>query len=226
MPKRAIDSITTFSVLTPEECDRVLAEIKNLQPHWIRRSLTAALYSLGLATYLDSGIDMDPAAKQLIQDNNDLLSLRFAWLYEKIHFTLQDILGARIKHAHHLPRPGFHIFVYQPFAFDKRLGPHYDQYSMHSPDIGRMTITLPITLPSSPSGLNLWNRHFSRDPKPRMDELEEPEFLPYRQGEAVVHSGMWLHEVNLGETWKPDDMRVTLQGHLYQEVDETWTLYW
>ena len=220
------DIIKKFIELPAHLCDNISGQLDQLQPFWIRRSNTSSLYSLGLSTYLDPLIGNDRLSQNSVRENNVFMAEHFSALYSEILKTLRSHLHEKVFLSNTHPLPGFHIFVYQPFSFEKRLGPHYDQYDHLKANRRTATITIPIRLPESLTGMNVWPINYEQNELVDINELPNAYFYSYYEGYGVIHSGKWLHEVVISSDWQPNDKRITLQGHLVYIESEGWMLYW
>ncbi len=94
-----------------------------------------------------------------------------------------------------------------------------------------ISFTLPIVLPKSGAGLNYWDFGLERtDGLPEKDLrafllASEKRFHAYRAGVMAVHSGMRYHQMAVMRDLKPEDERITLQGHGLL-CNGVWQLFW
>ena len=228
-------------LLTVEECHRVLAGSEANRAAWTNRYPGLPAYTLGAASYLDSG----PAAGQRAAYHarakalNPLLEREFGWLYERLLKALREHLRAEVSFAPDAARPGFHIFLADP-AFKRPLGRiHFDlqfegiDWPEDGMDFSRpVSYTLAIRLPKAGAGLQTWDigkaefDALSPEARRRIGDDETSGYVPYREGFMVCHSGMLLHRIApAGSDLRADDMRVTLQGHALPGPNG-YRLYW
>jgi len=231
--------VTHLPLLTPEECGRVLEGIQAQKKIWEPRYPGLPFYTLGAASYLDSGPGRhgyDAKAARF----NPLLEQEFGWLYERLLGALRSHLGEKVTFEPRAARPGFHIFLAHE-AFRRPLGKiHFDlQYSgitwevESKPDFSQpLSYTVAIRLPRAGAGLHLWDITKAEYDASGMTDLEAvsreraPDYIPYKEGAMVYHSGLLLHRIAPARGGiRPDDMRVTLQGHALLGRDG-YRLYW
>jgi hypothetical protein len=171
---------------------------------------------------------------------NPILRERFGWLYERLLQTLEEHFGEPVRYWDTLGLPGFKMFLgHEAFASEFDVS-HYDEQQYTLPESERLqdgyldkqlTFTLPIALPKSGSGLEVWNLHaketqgLSREDKDQLLLTRQKRLYRYKAGELVSHSGLYYHRVPPIRDVQPDDERITLQGHgiFYQG---SWQLYW
>lgn len=218
-----MDNQINKELMSPEECEKIVKEIYDLEKYWIKRS--PVQYTLGLASYMDCGLETkDYFNATKIHNNNTLLNARFSHLYDQLTFFLGDLLGTRAYLYDKAAYPGFHI--YPPSSLwsgSLNLAAiHKDiQFKDVVPEEkctkqNLTSFTLSLRLPDgedNPSGMNIW-------PNGRK---EKKEFIKYKEGHIAVHSGLTTHQAVIGSTLKRP--RVTLQGHGFTSKGET-LLYW
>lgn len=231
------DILQTFHsipMLSESECQTVRSTIYELKQDWIRRNSFLPFYTLGAASYLDAA--KTEQYLQLAQRSNLLLSSRFAWLYQRLGTVLAQHLGAPINYNHSFALPGFHIYLSCVLFEFPIASIHIDlqyqqlQWDAESTDFTNpISFTLPISLPQSGGGLNVWNVEQSEMPDSaslqQLIQSREQRFYPYEIGALVVHSGWTLHQAAPASKLEPNDDRITLQGHgLFSRG--RWQLYW
>ncbi len=238
MPVAADHSVIQVPMLSPDECSRVLDEIEALRPLWVlRRKRAGALqfHTLGAASYLDFGQYFERAAMF-----NPHLERSFGWLYDRLLQTLRERLHCEVAFEPRAARPGFHIFRpnddltilagnrHFDVQFEQIAWPDRDRFDFSTP----LSYTLAIRLPHSGGGLNIWpltkTEYESMDAaaRSRFDVNGSIEYVPYQEGSLVCHSGLLMHTGAAARTTlRPDDMRITLQGHALW-CDEGYRLYW
>ena len=208
---------------------------------WTNRYPGLPAYTLGAASYLDSGPRASQRAvyRARAKALNPLLEREFGWLYERLLKALRKHLRAEVAFAPRAALPGFHIFLANP-VFRRPLGRiHFDlqfegiDWSDDDMDFSRpVSYTLAIRLPQSGAGLQTWEigkaeyDALSPEASERIADGATPGYVPYREGVMVCHSGMLLHRIApaLGRL-RADDMRVTLQGHALPGRNG-YRLYW
>ena len=232
--------IAHIPLLSADECARALELVRARRDAWTQRYPGLPAYTLGAASYLDSGPGRRDAYHARAAALNPLLEREFGWLYERLLEALGESLQAGVAFEPRAARPGFHIFLAHE-AFKRPLGRiHFDLQFMDIdwPDGQRMdfsrpvSYTLAIRLPEAGAGLHAWDvgkaEYDAMDPaaRDRIGEERTPEYVPYREGTMALHSGMLLHRIApAADDLRPDDARVTLQGHALPGPDG-YRLYW
>ena len=232
--------VTHLPLLSMDECAYALERIEAHRAAWTQRYPGLPAYTLGAASYLDSAPGRHDAYYAKAAAMNPLLEREFGWLYERLLETLGTYLGAGVTFEPRAARPGFHIFLAHE-AFKQALGKaHFDLQFMNLewPDGGGIdfsrpvSYTLAIRLPEAGAGLHTWSmakaEYDAMDPaaRDRIDRERIPEYVPYREGTMVCHSGMLLHQIAPATgNLQPGDMRVTLQGHALPGP-HGYRLYW
>jgi len=180
--------------------DIVLTNIFKLQDMWVSRSDEFPFFTLGRSAYLDG---KTPEYKKKQKSINEILYTNFKELYNNILDVLQDKLHERIYLPNNLCYPGFHIF-----SSDKSLltisGNWHEDYPHETLGLGNKdtsTFTVPILLPESGGGIDCM-----------IDNM--PIYLGYKEGEMLYHDGTTLHRIASLKKYKPNEYRITLQGHL------------
>ncbi|MBD2078601.1 hypothetical protein [Leptolyngbya sp. FACHB-17] len=236
-PSTQIDAFQAFHsipMLSESECQTIRSVIYELKQDWTRRNPFLPSYTLGAASYLDAA--ENEQYLQSAQRSNPLLSSRFAGLYQRLGTVLAQHLGAPINYNHSFALPGFHIYLscvlFEFPIASIHIDLQYQQLQWDAEDTdftNPISFTLPISLPQSGGGLNVWNVEQSEMPDSaslqQLIQSREQRFYPYEIGSLVVHSGSTLHQAAPGSNLKPDDDRITLQGHgLFSRG--CWQLYW
>ncbi len=226
-------------MLDANECARILELVQSHRPDWISRYPGLPFYTLGAASYLDGAAGPGAYARKAAAFNS-VLETDFGWLYERLLQVLGDCLQARTTFEPQAARPGFHVFLAHE-AFKLPLAKvHFDLQFMSidwSDDqemdfSSPVSYTLAIRMPHAGAGLRIWNLtkpEWDAAGRPNLDRYARdfaPEYVPYREGELICHSGMVLHQIAPAvEPAQSDDMRVTLQGHALPGRDG-YRLYW
>jgi len=180
--------------------DKVVSNIFKLQDMWVSRSDDFPFYTLGRSAYLDG---KTPEYKNMQKGMNELLYNNFKELYNNVLHVLQDKLNERIYLPKDLCYPGFHIF-----PSDESLltiaGNWHEDYPHETLEIGSKdasTFTVPILLPKSGGGIDCMIN-------------DAPIYISYKENEMLWHDGTTLHRIASFKEYKPNEYRITLQGHL------------
>lgn len=237
-------SVEQRQVLTPGECERAVAAVRELREHWIDRSRGAGrFFTLGVNAYMDLAtrqLDYHARAPEL----NVLLREHLGWLLEAVAGALERELGEPVTYEHPFALPGCHVFVGEGVPTRPTSSVHFDLQYVHlpwhrvgQPDMTRpVSYTLPLELPSGGSGLNVWD--LTHDEMQRavergyattvaeMQRFKQMSYVPYDLGALYVHDGHLLHQIAPAPAAAPDDARITLQGHGMRCDDGAWRLYW
>ena len=235
-----VQGIERIAVLDSDERDRAAEQVWAQRTRWENRYPGLPFYTLGAASYLDSGAGKRDAYYEKAATLNPLLEREFDWLYERLSRALRDLLGAPVAFEPRAARPGFHIFL--PHAAFRRPAAriHFDlQYEdldwtgHDAMDFSRpFSYTLAVRLPRSGAGLLTWDidkaEYDAMDAaaRQRLGEERPPRYVAYREGELICHSGLLLHQIAPARPgMRADDARLTLQGHALPGREGYW-LYW
>lgn len=213
--------------LTEKECKETLQKVHALKDHWkSRMGKGFPFFTLGTASYLDAGDKGEVYYKLKAKDTNALLKENFPSLYDRVMESLIKATGKKVEYEDQLALPGFHIFQYcemfnYPIAsehFDLQFKEMFWGYRNVEYD-NPITFTLTIRLPSGGGGLNYWDIFYTdveelsnTELKDLRDETEK-KYFEYQEGKMIVHGGLMLHQIAPAKDMKPDDERITLQGH-------------
>jgi hypothetical protein len=180
--------------------DKVIDNLFKLQDMWVSRSDDFPFYTLGRSAYLDG---KTPEYKKAQKSMNKTLYGNFEELYNSVLLVLQDKLNEKIYLPKDLCYPGFHIF-----PSDKKLlsiaGNWHEDYPHETLEIGNQdtsTFTVAILLPESGGGIDCM-----------IDNM--PLYIGYKENEMLWHDGTTLHRIASYNQYKPNEYRITLQGHL------------
>jgi hypothetical protein len=235
---RRVSSLSTLGeidVLSAAECDEVAEAVLGERDRWTPRSPTGLFATLGVNAYMDlaQAADVDTSYFGAAHGTNLILRQRFAGVHGQLARALEAELGLPARYAGDLAMPGFHIWAGDGIPTRPVTSIHFDlQYQrlLTRPEYARasgtVSFTLPIRLPAAGSSLRVWPCHYPGD----LDRVAairqtEPEVVPYHLGRALVHSGHVLHQIGVTPVVRPDDVRITLQGHGLVLGDEL-VLYW
>jgi hypothetical protein len=233
--------ITSFELLTAQDCARTEQALKALRADWTPRGGDPlSFYTLGAASYLDAGVDYRQRAEAV----NPKLAEHFGWLHSKLCEFLGWRLGAGVEFADRLALPGFHVWETPAIFTQPQASVHFDLQQlrvwprdMPGVDFAHpLSFTLAIRLPRGGGGLNVWDithERFARfrerigarvDPAD-LATLLTPMRHAYTVGSIAIHSGLLMHQIGEIAAVEPGDERITLQGHALK-VGGTWRLYW
>ena len=232
--------VARLALLGEEECARVMTQVWAQRAHWQSRYPGLPFYTLGAASYLDSGADRRDAYYEKAAALNPLLEHEFDWLYERLLRALGDHFGAPVAFEPRAARPGFHIFLaHEAFKYPKAQI-HFDlqyqdiDWTAHETiDFSKpLSYTLAVRLPRSGAGLRTWGVEkaeydaMEAAARRRLGEERPPRYVAYREGEMICHSGLLLHQIAPAHPeMRSDDVRLTLQGHALPGREGYW-LYW
>lgn len=220
--------LSEHDFLTPEECSRISNLIHGLKEHWVNRSGGfLPFYTLGAVSYLDTSKESQDDYLRSAERLNPILKAHFPLLYERLLETLSAILNMPVSYADGLSLPGFHIFLANK-AFEHPIAStHFDlqfkslnwtQYE-HVDFDHPISFTAAIALPSTGAGLNYWEisheevKELSKAELEKVKETKEKLYFPYQLGKLILHQGLLLHQIAPSNKIKPEDQRITLQGH-------------
>lgn len=207
----------------------------NLKNIWVKRDYRQSFFhTLGQASYLDAGDDVG-LFKQKAFLINPLMEAHFNFLYSVLINRLEELLGCKVKHAKHLPRPGFHIFGscinLKDFSAKKHFDLQYQKVGFSLENLSDViSFTLPIDLPSEGGGLNIWDVDYqkfhslSEQEKIEIASDDLKTYIPYKLGHLVLHKGLILHQIASSKCHE-GQYRITLQGHGVKVDDMMW-IYW
>ena len=216
-----MDNQINKKFMSPEECEKIVKEVYDLEKYWTKRS--PVQYTLGLAAYMDCGLETGDYFNAVkLHNNNALLKARFSHLYDQLTFFLADLLGTRVYLHDKAAHPGFHI--YPPSSLwsginlaaihkDIQFKDVFPEEKCTKQNLTSFTLSLCLPEGDELSGMNIWPN----------GKKEKKEFIRYSEGNIVIHSGLTTHQAVIGSTLKRP--RITLQGHAFTSKGET-LLYW
>ncbi len=196
---------------------------------WIPRYGTdgsLAYFTLGRSVYLDLAT-VDGYSESAILETNRVLESKFKDLLELVKGALAQALNEPVEFSRKLALPGFHIFFSEGIDAAARQDPHFDLQHMRvdwgrSWDSGKsISYTLPLVLPLSGGGLELWSVAAERSKDVGLQSRVEP----YTEGVMFLQMGMIPHRIAATKVPSINDTRITLQGHGLC-FDGKWQLYW
>jgi hypothetical protein len=249
-----LDQVEVSEILSSADCRRIVDCINSQgSSSFIYRR--PGLHTFGAASYLDiknrisakyykcNAGTLTSYLALAGRHNPSLVSL-FSGLYTYI----EDFFSQRFNvncNIHSLTAvPGFHLYEnHFDFARQSSHIPHFDgQYqgilplfphTMNSLTLLKNTIsfTIPVSLPSCQGGMRIWDYHYkdiaSNDKCDTVAKLSsmKPNYIKYKIGSIVYHSGNLLHQILAWSALPDDPMRITLQGHGIL-FEGTLYLYW
>lgn len=231
-----LNALGEVDVLSAAECAEVVATVLEMRGQWISRSKSGAFATLGVNAYMDLASQNDPDASYFdaARMTNAVLEDCFTHLYTTLAEVLQVELGLLVRYTEDLALPGFHIWVANAIPQRADASVHFDLQYLRLLDrpkyagaTGTVSFTMPVRLPAAGSSLRVWPgyRYLDMARQVATARETEPEVVPYRVGSALVHSGHLLHQIGVTPSVRPDDLRITLQGHGLV-VDDDLILYW
>lgn len=232
--------LSTHDFLTHEECVNTRNIVHALREHWVNRaSGFLPFYTLGAASYLDAEEDDTIPYYQAVEKYNPILENHFPHLYESLIDTLENVLEMPVSYAKGQSLPGFHIFLSNKAFEGSIASTHFDlqfkplKWEYKEVDFDHpISFTCPIALPgSSSSGINYWQitngeaKNLSPEELEKLKSSRNQLFFPYSLGQLILHRGLVLHQIAPSKDLKPEDERITLQGHGLV-CDGIMRLYW
>ncbi len=257
MTASQIDPVVEIEVLSADECARVRSSLQEMREHWIQRHPVAPFYTLGASNYFDIAYNPLLPYYRMAARFNPIMRERLGWLYDRVAEKLSQHFSAPVTYRENLALPGFHIFLsHQSFEHPQNLT-HMEWFRakgkadvvanpIHCDTAHKVvdwsgaeaidfdnpiSITLPIALPRTGAGLNVWDFGLERSEGLSQSELHEllntsdTLLHSYQLGSLATHSGLRYHQVAAMNDLQPDDERITLQGHGVL-CEGTWQLFW
>ncbi len=224
-------------IFSEQACAALATKIEGLERLWTRRHDDLPSFTLGASAYLDlpNGIP-----KYIAGGNrgNMMLKRHFADENLLLMAGLKKALDAPVFMTKRYAQPGFHIFKHHPDLEDLKPSMHWDLQEVQLPDYegtpgppgSRFSFTLPLRLPASGGGLQMWDALFDINTHKEVLKFHKETQPPsthhaYALGEAFIHSGLMLHQIATATMPGPGEARVTWQGH-GKKTDRGWELYW
>ena len=217
--------IDTLDVLTPTTAQAFANRIRNSRRLWIPRG---GFYTVGASTYLDSpefypvfAHYTNPMVESILHD---------------LQFGIMEALPERfVPHAprrmHGTAVMGFHIFDFLSNGAQGK--PHIDgpfkRCDWGVEYANPFSFTLALELPEVGGGFDYWEGYSDYEIEyyaiRGAAELPDPVRFPYEVGKLYVHDGLTPHRIaNFGDM-KPDECRITIQGHGVTLADGVTAIY-
>ncbi len=207
----------------------VLYNVYNHTAIWVKRMQKAwPMWTFGRSSYLDTMAEKEnqyieaghlaPVNHKYLweaESGQDFMRESFRDLYNAVREGLAGLFDKRVVLTQSLCVPGFHIFYYHPFfQFQSGIW-HRDLnwLNIGMENKGYGSFTAPVSLPECGTGLE-WT-----DGENIFDQ-------PYTVGDMYVHDGMTPHRIPAIPGMKPNDRRITLQGHFFINSDDEIELFW
>ena len=222
-------SVQTDKILSNKECLYWSNRVRQMKDKWNKRNVS--MNTLGSASYLDLNHE------ELSFESNQLLK-PFDLLNEKVRSYLESKLKQKVVFRDGCCKPGFHIFecnsifsypvasVHKDMQYQRLK--YYEDEEIDTDNL--LSFTLPIELPKK-AGLFLfdtevpaWSMYFF--PKILWFNFCNKVYVPYKEGEIVMHKGLDFHMIGPSEI-NTEKYRMTLQGHgVFDRKNKVWHLYW
>lgn len=192
------------------DVDEILFNVLKLERYWIKR-FDVPFYTLSRNAYLDG--KTEEYYKHLKHRNEKLIS-NFANVYISIQEYLEEYFGEPVFLYHDYSVPGFHIFesneAFLNFPSNWHTDYPHKTLGIDSKEI--YSFTYVIDIPSCGAGLEYKDR----------DKIK---YLEYNVGDFIFHSGDFLHNIAPLKECKPNEYRITLQGHVTRDKDRL-IMFW
>ena len=188
------------------DCREIADEVRNLRDcgKWQSRSYDFPFYTLGVSAYLDGNTEKYySGAKQL----NPGMLYWFFKLYQEVSGQLSNYFDEWVLFNPSLALPGFHIFPSNKKLLTVAGNWHLDapHTTLGMGDKDTHAFTVAIELPTGGGGMDM------------KIGGESNEYIEYQVGELVLHDGMTPHRIASYREYKPDEYRITLQGHIVRD---------
>lgn len=208
-------------------CESSSLAIKRLDNFW----------TVGSASYKDRKLYTNQEYTDLVTRTNGQLIEVFPDFYKFQLEYFSYLLKAECQYMPEVSIPGFHVFKHCPEFEEPVARPHVDApFNLFDwgRRVGKHTIFTHVAALEIPpgAGMRVWNvtgediqeHGFDTVMKelPRLDPVGD---VVYRKNELIVHSGLYLHQINPFLHGQEGTWRITLQSHAVL-LDGTWYLYW
>lgn len=190
--------------------DEIVSKLFKLKKYWIKR-FNVPFYTLGRNAYLDG--KTDDYYKNINEVKRELLT-NFPSEYVHIILLLEHYLNEKIYIHHDYAIPSFHIFECDPVFLNFPSNWHTD-YPHETLGLGNKdhhSFTYVVKIPSSGAGLEY-------------EDNDEIKYLEYSPFDFIFHKGDFLHNIAPLKKYKPNEYRITLQGHIIRHKDKL-IMFW
>lgn len=192
------------------DTDEILFNVLKLERFWIKR-FDVPFYTLGRNAYLDG---KTPDYQKGLNNMNERLIENFSNMYASIQTLLEEYFGEPVYIFHDYHIPSFHIFESNPvfLNFPSNWHMDYPHKTLGIGDKDTYSFTYVIDIPSSGAGMEY-------------KEGEEYKYLAYNVNDFILHTGDFLHNIAPLKEYKPNEYRITLQGHIVRDKDRL-IMFW
>jgi len=194
------------------DTQEISKKVLSLKKLWISRSNKFPFFTLGRCAYLDG--KTEAYYKDSAWQNNILLN-NFADLYTTVNEWLSKKFKTPVCLAENLSIPGFHIFPSSQKSIGISGKWHVDLphkiLNIETKTSGAYTVA--IKIPSLGAGID-W-----------IDHEGCKNYLPYTEGNIILHSGSDLHRIASIKKHVLEEYRITLQGHIINRNNKL-EVYW
>ena len=191
--------------------DKIAKQVIAMRDLWESRSYDFPFFTLGSPAYLDGP---SPKYYEDAERLNPVLMEEFQPMYSHVSKRLAHVLCEPIMLKDNLALPGFHIFPSDPKFLTISGNWHTDQshVTLGLGDEDATTFTYAIKLPTGGGGADF-------------DENGKDVYVPYDEGEMVLHDGMTMHRISKYKKYMPNEYRITLQGHIIRDGGDL-VMFW
>ena len=191
--------------------EKIFNTVRLLRDHWDKRASNMDFYTLGKAAYLDGNT---PAYFECREGTNPILFKHFGFMYEDLREMLSVVLGEPVFFNHDIALPGFHVFPSDP-QFLSMSGSWHVDLPHNTLGLGNQdtqAFTIAIKLPTGGGGMDM-----------RINGKDE--YVEYEEGKMYLHDGTDVHRISCYKECRPDEYRITLQGHIVRNNGELITFW-
>lgn len=230
-----------IQLLTEAECRDVVRKLWSVHEYWVPRDGRGNFLTLGWATYLDGSLLDDDGVRDGWAESNRMLYGLFQAELERVRAAIEQWTGQKVVYQKDVPLPGFHVWLSQGIPTQPSASVHFDlQYEplvrhgvLPAPE-DTLSFTLPVALPMTGGGLTYWKDVLLgvsdidwSGGKTLADVTRDAasSHIEYSLGKLVLHSGQLAHQISPVPVVRPDDLRITMQGHALLSQSR-WILYW
>ena len=193
------------------DLEKIFDTVRLLREHWDRRAENMEFYTLGKSTYLDGNT---PAYFECREGINPILFRHLGFMYEDLREMLATILGEPVFFNPDVALPGFHVFPSDPQFLTMHGAWHVDlpHQTLSLGESDTQAYTVAIKLPTGGGGMDM-----------KINGKEE--YVSYEEGKMYLHDGTDVHRISCYKEYRPDEYRITLQGHLVRNNGELITFW-
>jgi hypothetical protein len=191
--------------------EKIFDTVQLLRDHWDKRAPNMEFYTLGKTVYLDGNT---PAYFDCREGTNPILLKHFGFMYEDLREMLSVVLGEPVIFLRTFALPGFHVFPSDP-QFLSMSGSWHVDIPHNTLGLGNQdtqAYTVAIKLPTGGGGMDM-----------RINDKDE--YVEYEEGKMYLHPGTDVHRISCYKEYRPDEYRITLQGHIVRNNGELITFW-